>query len=102
MTTAAGARVTAVHVRDVSAFMLARDGVSTARDLVVVEDDGCGGGRRDPFPAGGDGREAPGWSPAAPEQRTRAAWSSRPPPHPRRPRPPPASSAFLTRLGSTA
>ena len=39
-----------------------------------------GGGRRDPFPTRGDGRDAPGWSPAAAEQRARAAWSSRPPP----------------------
>src|SRR5262245_55531242 len=43
---------------------------------------GCGGGRRDPFPTSGGGSQPPGWSPAATEQRTRAAWSSRPPPHP--------------------
>jgi phosphoserine phosphatase len=42
-------------------------------------DDGADGrGRRDPFPPSGDGPNAPGWSPAAEEQRTRAAWSSRP------------------------
>src|SRR5262245_48430543 len=37
-----------------------------------------GRGRRDPFPESGVGRLAPGWSPAEKEQRTRAAWSSRP------------------------
>jgi hypothetical protein len=38
---------------------------------------GAGGrGRRDPFPPSGGGPKAPGWSPAAEEQRTRAAWSS--------------------------
>src|SRR3989442_1307295 len=41
---------------------------------------GGGRGRRDPFPPSSDGRRAPGWSPAAAEQRTRAAWSSRPSP----------------------
>src|SRR5712692_8126166 len=36
----------------------------------------------------GGGRYAPGWSPAASEQRTRAAWARRPLPRaPRRPRP---------------
>src|SRR5207244_2950866 len=35
------------------------------------------------FPPSEGGRRAPGWSPAAAEQRTHAAWSSRP-----RPRPP--------------
>jgi hypothetical protein len=48
---------------------------------------GGGRGRRDPFPPGDGGRTAPGWSPAAEEQRTRAAWSSRPLP------PPPVSGA---------
>src|SRR5882762_1751939 len=43
---------------------------------------GCGRGRRDPFPRRGSGSGAPGWSPAAQEQRTRAAWSSRPRPRP--------------------
>src|SRR6266850_389601 len=41
-----------------------------------------GRGRRkgslDPFPRSGDGGHAPGWSPAAAGQRTRAAWSSDP------------------------
>ena len=42
-----------------------------------------GRGRRDPFPPSGGGLKAPGWSPATEEQRTRAAWSSRPlPPGP--------------------
>src|SRR4030095_7454102 len=36
---------------------------------------GCGGGRKDSFPTRGDGRREPGWSPAAVEQRPRAAWS---------------------------
>jgi len=39
-------------------------------------------GRPDPFPRSGNGRRAPGWSPAAAEQRTRAAWSGDPPPAP--------------------
>ena len=39
------------------------------------------------------GVDAPGWSPAAAEQRTRAAWSSRPPPHPRPPRRPAAAQS---------
>jgi len=52
-----------------------------------------GSGRRDPFPPRGVGPRAPGWSPAAEEQRTRAAWSSRPlPPSPGTPSPgPPAA-----------
>src|SRR5437867_5751669 len=50
-------------------------------------------GRRDPFPTSDDGRHAPRWSPAAPEQRTRAAWSSDP-----LPRPPARSPAPLIRL----
>jgi broad specificity phosphatase PhoE len=55
---------------DVSA---AGDGVTGAPDA------GAGGrGRRDPFPPSDGGPKAPGWSPAAEEQRTRAAWSSRP------------------------
>src|SRR5207249_8485128 len=33
------------------------------------------GGRPDPFPFSGGGRNEPGWSPAATEQRTHAAWS---------------------------
>ena len=37
-----------------------------------------GSGRRDPFPPSDVGPRAPGWSPATEEQRTRAAWSSRP------------------------
>src|SRR5439155_1417510 len=50
-----------------------------------------GGRRRWAGAVGGDGtrsrnvatdRDAPGWSPAAMGQRTRAAWSRRPPPHP--------------------
>jgi broad specificity phosphatase PhoE len=40
--------------------------------------DAGGRGRRDPFPPSDVGRRAPGWSSAAEEQRTRAAWSSRP------------------------
>src|SRR5436309_1207991 len=43
---------------------------------------GRGGGRRDPLPRRDGGSEAPGWSPATPGKRTRAAWSSRPPPRP--------------------
>jgi broad specificity phosphatase PhoE len=43
---------------------------------------GGGRGRRDPFPQSDGGPNAPGWSPAAEEQRTRAAWSSRPLPPP--------------------
>jgi protein ImuB len=35
-------------------------------------------GRRDPFPPTGSGPRAPRWSPAATEQRTRAAWSRDP------------------------
>ena len=46
-------------------------------------DAGPGGrGRSDPFPSSDVGRRAPGWSPAAEEQRPRAAWSSRPLPPP--------------------
>src|SRR4029453_17854149 len=41
-----------------------------------------GGGRRDPFPGSGDGSRAPGWSPAAAEQRTRADGRLDPPPTP--------------------
>jgi len=48
-----------------------------------ARDPGAGGrGRRDPFPSSDVGRREPGWSPAAEEQRTRAAWSSRPLPAP--------------------
>src|SRR5262245_38097854 len=58
---------------------------------------GCGRGRSDPFPPCADGRTAPGWSPAAPGQRTRAAWSSRPRPHPApgRPRAPAGARGTL-------
>src|SRR5213593_1205012 len=57
----------------------------------------CGRGRRDPFPPRGDARIAPGWSPAAQEQRTRAAWSRAPyhtPPPPCRPDLARASDSF--------
>jgi broad specificity phosphatase PhoE len=60
----------------------------TGGDPAGAPDAGGGGrGRRDPFPPRDVGPHAPGWSPAAEEQRTRAAWSSRPLP------PPPASGA---------
>src|SRR2546426_2317707 len=48
---------------------------------------GAGGAEKDPFPHRGDGRRAPGWSPAAAGKRTRAAWSVRP-----LPRSPPRSA----------
>jgi hypothetical protein len=52
-----------------------------------------GSGRRDPFPLSGVGPRAPGWSPATDEQRTRAAWSSRPlPPVPGAPAAAPPAS----------
>ena len=54
--------------------------VSTPREASAELPDsgGAGRGRRDPFPSSDVGRREPGWSPAAEEQRTRAAWSSRP------------------------
>ncbi|MGH7344837.1 MAG: hypothetical protein ACREK4_07985, partial [Candidatus Rokuibacteriota bacterium] len=39
---------------------------------------GASEGAWDPFPSSGGGRSAPGWSPAALGQRTRAAWSQGP------------------------
>src|SRR5207247_2069594 len=51
--------------------------------LVPRSAGGVGVGLRDPFPSSGDGRCGPGWSPAAQEQRTRAAWSRDP--YPRAP-----------------
>jgi broad specificity phosphatase PhoE len=54
--------------------------VSTPRSASTgAPEAGPGGrGRSDPFPSSDVGQRAPGWSPAAEEQRTRAAWSSRP------------------------
>jgi len=54
---------------------------STTRVIGRLGGGQLGGGQRDPFPSSGGGRGAPGWSPATPEQRTRAAWSSWPPPN---------------------
>src|SRR5882724_6911939 len=47
-----------------------------------IRGSGRGRGRKDPFPTRDDGSRAPGWSPAADEHRTRAAWSVDPLPRP--------------------
>src|SRR5215470_11121090 len=44
-----------------------------------------------------DGRHAPGWSPAATGQRTRAAWSSRPSPNPTAARRPASAEMLASR-----